>query len=85
VALLCGLALSVAGWVVAYLHERSTLRRADRALLDFAARDHRTEATVALARALDFVDRPVVLNWAALATFVGAAASRSRRSCGPCW
>jgi len=73
VALLFGLALWVATWSMAYLSGRSPVRSADAAAVDFLARDHRTGLTVAVARAIDFVDRPLLLNWAVLVTVAGAA------------
>jgi serine/threonine-protein kinase RIO1 len=81
VALVVGLALWLFAWVIAYLPEESPPRRVDAALIDLLARDHRTPFTAALARAVDIVDRPTVLNWLALATVAGAAAlGRFRRA-----
>jgi tRNA A-37 threonylcarbamoyl transferase component Bud32/membrane-associated phospholipid phosphatase len=81
IALPCALALWLAGWIVAYVPATSPVQKADAALVDFAARDHRNDVSVALARAVDFVDRPLLLNWVALATVLGAAAlGRFRRA-----
>ena len=81
IALLVGLALWIAVWVVAYLPVESPPRRVDGLLVDLLARDHRTALTAALARGADVVDRPAVLSWLALATVAGAAAlGRFRRA-----
>ena len=81
IALLIGLALWIAVWVVAYLPVESPPRRVDGLLVDLLARDHRTALTAALARGADVVDRPAVLSWLALATVAGAAAlGRFRRA-----
>ena len=70
------------GWPAGSSRTCPTRRAAvDAALVDFAARDHRNDVSVALARVVDFVDRPLLLNWVALATVLGAAAlGRFRRA-----
>ncbi len=81
IALPVALALWLAGWIAAYLPMTSPVQKVDAALVDFAARDHRNDVSVALARAVDFIDRPLLLNWVALATVLGAAAlGRFRRA-----
>ena len=76
-----GLALGLALWTLAYLPDTSPVQALDATLVDFLARDHRTDTTVAAARAVDAVDRPLLHNWIALATVVGAAAlGRFRRA-----
>jgi tRNA A-37 threonylcarbamoyl transferase component Bud32 len=81
IALPLALALWLAGWIAAYLPMSSPVQQVDAALVDFAARDHRNDVSVAIARVVDFVDRPLLLNWVALATVLGAAAlGRFRRA-----
>ncbi len=81
IALPAGLALWLTGWTVAYLPDTSPVQALDAAMVDFAARDHRNDVSVAAARVVDFVDRPLLLNWVALAIVVGAAAlGRFRRA-----
>ena len=81
VALLLGLAVWVVVWSSAYLAGQVSVRRAEAAAVDFLARDHRSDLTVALARAVDFVDRPLLLNCLVLVTIAGAAAlGRFRRA-----
>jgi tRNA A-37 threonylcarbamoyl transferase component Bud32/membrane-associated phospholipid phosphatase len=81
IALPAALALWLAAWIVSYLPDSSPVQAADAAVVDFAARDHRNDVSVALARVVDFVDRPLLLNWVALATVLGAAVlGRFRRA-----
>ena len=81
IALPVALALWLAGWIVAYLPVSSPVQVVDAAMVDFAARDSRNDVSVAMARAVDFVDRPMLLNWVALATVLGAAVlGRFRRA-----
>jgi hypothetical protein len=81
VTLLAALTICLVAWVLGYLPEGSLPRRADGLLLDLLAREHRTRVTVALARAVDTVDRPALLNWLALAAVAGAVVlGRFRRA-----
>jgi len=81
IALPVALAIWLAGWIASYVPQSSPVQAVDAALVDFAARDHRSDFSVAAARAVDFIDRPLLLNWIALATVVGTAAlGRFRRA-----
>jgi tRNA A-37 threonylcarbamoyl transferase component Bud32 len=81
IALPLALVLWLAGWTLSYVPQTSPLQALDAALVELAAGDYRTDFSVAAARAVDFVDRPMLLNWVALGTVLGAAAlGRFRRA-----
>lgn len=58
------------GWTLSYIADTSPLQRLDGWFVDVLARDHRTEATISVARVVDWIDRPMLLNWFALASVV---------------
>jgi hypothetical protein len=70
VALLVVLATVVLGWTLSWLPDRSMLQRVDGRLVDLLAGDDRSTASIDAARVVDWVDRPMLLNWAALISVV---------------